>query len=508
MAQKEDLLKQIKSIQKQLANPNTPDAVKTSMRTALETMQKELQDIEEQERAASAAASVTAPQPAATPAASAAPAGAAPTPPMKGRAGSSKDILLQKMEEALKAAPAGGGSVDESKLMDLIKREVEAMGASISFEKMKPLIEEFLQSAREIEISVPTYGVTVKLKQDDTIIPNFFKVIDDMLVGNNVYLIGEAGTGKTFLAERVAKALQRDQYTINCSQYTTPIDIIGGETISGFKEGKLLNAWEKGGILILDEMPKLDANTAGLFNDALAKSSKTVPDNDQTIPNPRKGGAPIPRSPLFGCIATGNIYPNKVDMSRYVGNNQQDLSLLDRFSGGVYFVGYNDLLDGELSRYKFIFDLFVGAKTGANQGLRYYMIEKNYTNFAVVSLRTIIATRVSFEIELVREIQKRNGMDVISNGKTFADAVESYLVAFNSNPVIKNDLINKFNLTKTNLDRMAMDAIDMFINKDWKNLLTKEFYKKGAVAIKELEDMSMVKNVIVEEDTIKAKASE
>jgi cobaltochelatase CobS len=499
MAQKDTLLTQIKSIQKQLANPNTPDTVKQSMKKALEGLQAELSALEDEEKAAASAASVTK-----APAAAA----AAPTTPTAGRTGGSTAKLLEGVEKALLAAPAAGAAVDEAKLKEMIQQQVESMGASLSFDKLKPLIEQYLETAREIEISIPTYGVSVILKQDDTIIPNFFKVIDDMLVGNNVYLIGEAGTGKTFLAERVAKALKRDQYTLNCSQYTTPIDIIGGETIGGFKEGKLLNAWEKGGILILDEMPKLDANTAGLFNDALAKSSKTIPDNNATLPNPRKGGSPIPRSPLFGCIATGNIYPNKVDMSRYVGNNQQDLSLLDRFSGGVYFVGYNDLLDGELSRYKFIFDLFVGSKTGAKQGLRYYMIDKNYTNFAVVSLRTIIATRVSFEVELVREIQRRNGMSVIKGGKTFADAIESYLVAFNSNPVIKNDLVNKFNLTRANLDKMAMDAIDMFVNKDWKNLLTKEFYKKGEVAIKELESMAIVKNAVTEESIINQQIGE
>lgn len=487
--EKNELLKQIKSIQKQLANPNTPQSVKDSMQVALEEMQKQLAAIEEAEKSASAAVSV-----AAVP--------TAPAVPSVGKTGGSTAKLLEGVEKALKAVPSGGATIDEAKLKAMIDAEVQAMGASISFEKLKPLIEEYLSTARDIEISIPTYGVSVVLKQDDTIIPNFFKVIDDMLVGNNVYLIGEAGTGKTFLAERVASALKRDQYTINCSQYTTPIDIIGGETISGFKEGKLLLAWEKGGILILDEMPKLDANTAGLFNDALAKSSKTIPDNNAKLPNPRKGGSPIPRSPLFGCIATGNIYPNKVDMSRYVGNNQQDLSLLDRFSGGVYFVGYNDKLDSQLSRYKFIFDLFVGSKTGANQGLRYYMIDKNYTNFAVVSLRTIIAARVSFEVELVREMKKRQGLPTIEGGKTFADAIESYLVAFNANPTVKNDLINKFNLTRDNLNKMASDAIDLFIKQDWKNLLTKEFYKQGVVAVKELEDMSMIKNAVDSETSI------
>jgi len=499
MAQKDTLLTQIKSIQKQLANPNTPANVKESMSKALQGLQDELAAIEEEEKAASEAASVTKVPSVLT---------SAPSTPTAGRTGGSTAKILEGVEKALMSAPSGGSGIDEAKIKQLIDEKVQEMGASVSFESLKPFIEQYLETAREIEINIPAYGVSVVLSQDDTIIPNFFKVIDDMLVGNNVYLIGEAGTGKTFLAERVAKALKREQYTINCSQYTTPIDIIGGETIGGFKEGKLLNAWEKGGILILDEMPKLDANTAGLFNDALAKSSKTIPDNKATLTNPRKGGSAIPRSPLFGCIATGNIYPNKVDMSRYVGNNQQDLSLLDRFSGGVYFVGYNDQLDGELSRYKFIFDLFVGSKTGAKQGLRYYMIDKNYTNFAVVSLRTIIATRVSFEIELVREIQRRNGLPVISGGKTFADAIESYLVAFNANPVIKNDLVNKFNLTRANLDKMAMDAIDMFVNKDWKNLLTKEFYKKGDVSVKELESMAVVKNAITEESIINERISQ
>ena len=32
-------------------------------------------------------------------------------------------------------------------------------------------------------------------------------------------------------------------------------------------------AWEKGGCLILDELPKLDPNTAGLLNEALAETA-------------------------------------------------------------------------------------------------------------------------------------------------------------------------------------------------------------------------------------------
>lgn len=114
-------------------------------------------------------------------------------------------------------------------------------------------------------------------------IPQFMKIMDDLSVGNNPYLVGSAGTGKTTIGEKIAYAIkgraendgQELPFTIvNCNQWTSPIDIKGGQTISGYKEGALIEAWRDGKILILDEMPKLDANTAGLLNDALAKSAR------------------------------------------------------------------------------------------------------------------------------------------------------------------------------------------------------------------------------------------
>ncbi|MEL7147542.1 MAG: AAA family ATPase, partial [Bacteroidota bacterium] len=113
-------------------------------------------------------------------------------------------------------------------------------------------------------------------------IPEFMKILDDLSVGNNVFLVGPAGTGKSTLARLVVYSFfnravndgkELPFVKINCNQWTSPTDIKGGQTIEGYREGGLIEAWRDGKILILDELPKLDPNTAGILNDALAESS-------------------------------------------------------------------------------------------------------------------------------------------------------------------------------------------------------------------------------------------
>ncbi|MFY8161515.1 MAG: AAA family ATPase [Candidatus Kapaibacteriota bacterium] len=344
---------------------------------------------------------------------------------------------------------------------------------------LSQLDQDILDEIKKNQIKVleiPQFAKKLTIDSSTANIPNLFDIIDDVLAGNNVYLIGEAGGGKTFTAETVAKILQREYVTLNCSQYTSPLEILGGQSVDGFKQGKLIDCWKNGKILIMDEMPKLDPNTAGLFNDALAKSSKTRPDSDAKINSANPDEPPIQRAKDFAIIATGNIYPNQKPAPQYLGNSQQDLSLLDRFSGSVYYTEFDNYTDQKMTRFKFLYKFLVGnyydwiEKKKNKQtlptptGLRTIIASVPYTNLSLVSYRTETAFRVAFEFELVRAIAKKSGQNVEENGKTLLKTFKSYMVAFRETSDASDKIMRMMSTSDIKIQLMVDDAIKSIIS--------------------------------------------
>lgn len=318
-------------------------------------------------------------------------------------------------------------------------------------------------------------------------------------------------THNTYSAEMVAKKLKREISIINCSQYTSPTEIVGGQTITGYRDGKLIEAWREGKVLILDEMPRLDPNTAGLFNDALAKSSHTRKPQDALINSTNPQQPPIPRNNNFALIATGNIYPNDKPPSQYAANNRQDLSLLDRFSGSVYRIEYSKKLDEKQARFQFLYDILVGnyyeymdaVKNNRTKpeaiGLRTVIKDLSYDDKAVVSYRTIVAFRVAFEFELVRELAKLSGSSVpTKSGKTLYKAFQSFLVAFSKTSV--DTIISKTGFTEKYFENKVKQCVESISKGQIVKTLVEPLAKNATDIYKRYEDLFAAETIEVKND--------
>lgn len=350
-------------------------------------------------------------------------------------------------------------------LFDLLKNQASPTQQTQAFDKdsLTDAFHEILKESKirfgdldaDVQKRFSSLPVTISYELPDRTLPSFTippigsfqQMIDDVMLGNNVFLVGGAGTGKTFTAENlIAKAaLDRPHITINCSQWTSPTEIIGGQTMDGYVEGKLIEAWKNGWVLILDELPKIDPNTAGLFNDALSKTRL----DKATIFNARKES--FVKHKDFACIATGNIYPDKESMS-YGANNKQDLSLLDRFSGSVYFVEKNPTIERQIVQNDMVWSICDKTRSVIEE-LKYE---------AQMSLRFMQTARDAYALETKRlKSTKPNGISA-DDGKNFKNAIDSYLSTFTDlqstnikNRINYSGLLSNYNYRRLDASKMA-----------------------------------------------------
>jgi len=312
-------------------------------------------------------------------------------------------------------------------------------------------------------------------------------IYSDLMVGNNVYLYGKAGTGKTTLAKNIARVLlKRPSFVVNCNQFTSPINLIGGQTIEGYKQGGLSLAWEKGGVLILDELPKLDPNTAGLLNEALASSAddervmaSTAEEHDEYLERMSEedanldyevltreqylkyvaenesvtqvdadfvkivfvtitdgSGRKLRKNKYFCVIGTGNTDMKQVN-ANFSGNNRQDYSLVDRFAGSFYLIEYDKVLEDKL-----IYDLPLEI----SRMIRDVLDQGDYIES--ISLRTMLNFSRVYEQVGLKEIDANEKLRISEYKdqiKTLNDAVDSFIKtlpnALQSNPTIQQALV-------------------------------------------------------------------
>lgn len=141
----------------------------------------------------------------------------------------------------------------------------------------------------------------------------------------NLFLTGDAGTGKSTLAEAVAEALKLPFHSLNCSGGLTEGALVGrvtpnlstGELV--YTPGPLVEAFRSGGLFLLDEMDAADENVLLTLNTLIDARRWQTPT-----------GETIERSPDFIFMGAGNTFGTGASRI-YSGRNQLDGAFLNRF---------------------------------------------------------------------------------------------------------------------------------------------------------------------------------
>lgn len=255
-----------------------------------------------------------------------------------------KKAMPQKKVEGLDALGAYLKGIDD-KIADYIGNSIEG--------QLKELHDE-VKKNQKLEVKIDDKSVVLKgLKH---------KQLQDLIVTATlrlpVLMVGMAGTGKTHAAEQVAEALKVNFYAMSVGAQTSKSDIIGYMNANGvYVKTHFRDAYEKGGVFLMDELDAGNANVLIQVNAALSNGQAAFPDKM------------VKMHKDFIFVATANTYGTGMDR-QYVGRNQLDAATLDRFT----------LIDWDIDEdleAGFVFGTYGKAWNMAVRAARDYVSEHN-----------------------------------------------------------------------------------------------------------------------------------
>lgn len=245
--------------------------------------------------------------------------------------------------------PVAEASVDDEGKVKIYKSTLEALGKEVTdfaVENLKPAFVETItmltqeahdnlsenlqaevekttaalralaEAVRPIEIHTENSVKKVAGVQHNQF-ENLLKIVG---TGQAVLLVGPAGTGKSHAAEVVAESLDLAYHAISVGSQTSKSDLVGYMTATGgYVRTQFREAYEHGGLFLLDEADAGNSNVLILLNAALSNGRMAFPDQM------------VNAHPRFRMVATANTYGNGASR-QYVGRNQLDAATLDRFA--------------------------------------------------------------------------------------------------------------------------------------------------------------------------------
>jgi hypothetical protein len=196
--------------------------------------------------------------------------------------------------------------LDEARVAEIVEERFTALAATLS------------PKATELHVKLPT-GTTHVLKGRQH--KHFDLVLHYTAAGDNVALVGPAGSGKTTACKAAANALGLKFYPKSVGPSTDEFQMNGFLGATGeYVAGLIREPFENGGVLLLDEMDKAHPAVLTVLNTILDNGWFLFPD-----------GAFIERHAQFRCVAGMNTYGTGAN-AVYVGSNQLDGATINRFT--------------------------------------------------------------------------------------------------------------------------------------------------------------------------------
>lgn len=154
---------------------------------------------------------------------------------------------------------------------------------------------------------------------------DFDTILAMVLDHEPLYLCGPAGTGKSYIAKQLAKAIGVEYFYTN--SVTDEVQIKGFIDANGnYHKTQFYDSFVNGGVFLLDELDASIPEALILLNNALANGYFDFPTGRETV------------SEKFYCLAAGNTFGTGAD-NIYNARYQLDAASMDRFA--LIFVDYD-----------------------------------------------------------------------------------------------------------------------------------------------------------------------
>lgn len=235
----------------------------------------------------------------------------------------------------IKTAPAKAGD----KQAEALKALLETLNPQTTIDEaeiervinkaMEPHVETLFASFTKLQEDLSKNIIkTIELKDykgNTTIIDKSHYQMPDLLINMNcrrhTFIVGPAGSSKTFSADQVAKALGLEFEAVSINEDTDKDDLLGyiSQVTGDYQETATYRRFKNGGILLWDEIDKGNPNATSCLN-------MITENGDAYFPC-----GLVKRHPDFVCIATGNTWGHGASRD-YVGANQLDGAFLSRFA--------------------------------------------------------------------------------------------------------------------------------------------------------------------------------